>query len=281
MILITGATGKVGKELVSQLLKREKPIRVLSRDSRKFAHLDPRIERFVGDLDKPKTLGPAFEGVERVFLITFQTQQDIHVIEAAKRADIRQVVKLSTLEASKPHLKVGKWHREREDLIEASGLGWTFLRPGMFMTNTIEWWGETIKKRRAVYFPGGKGRVAPIDPRDVAAVATTVMTQPGHSSRIYELTGPELLTIDDMAQTIGRVLGENIVYVNVPLIAAKVQMMLSGLDRELVGALMEVANELHHDRGAQLTDTVEHITGRQARTFEAWCRENIKEFQDE
>jgi uncharacterized protein YbjT (DUF2867 family) len=112
----------------------------------------------------------------------------------------------------------------------------------------------------------------------VAAVAANALTQPGHSSKIYHLTGPELLTIGDMAQTIGRILGKNINYVNVPLFAARVQMLLSGMDRELVGALMEVASELRSDRGAQLTDTVEQISGRKACTFEAWCAEHIKAF---
>jgi len=279
MILIIGATGNVGKALVPQLLESGEPVRVLSRDARKLAHLDPRIKRCVGDLDKPETLEPAFEGVARIFLVTFQTQQDIHVVKAAQRADSQRIVKLSTMEASKPHLKVGKWHREREELIETSGLDWTFLRPGMFMTNSIEWWAETIKTRGAVYFPGGRGRVAPIDPRDVAAVAATALTQPGHSRRVYELTGPELLTIEDMAQIIGRVLGKTIKYVNVPLFLARVQMLLSGMDRELVGALMEVADELRSDRGAQQTDVVEQVTGRKARAFEAWCRQHAKAFQ--
>lgn len=280
MILITGATGNVGKELALQLWERGESLRVFTRDARKVEHLDPGIERCVGDLDKPETLEPAFEGVQRVFLATFQAQQDINAIEAARRAGIQQIVKLSSLEASKPHLKIGRWHREREEIIEASGLGWTFLRPGMFMTNTIEWWAETIKKQGAVYFPGGKGRVAPIDPRDVAVVAAVALTQPGHLGKIYELTGPELLSIDDMAQVIGRVLGRTIKYVNVPLFAARVQMLLSGMEGELVGALMEVANELRNDRGAQLTDTVELISGRRARTFEAWCRENSRAFQE-
>ena len=147
------------------------------------------------------------------------------------------------------------------------------------MTNAIEWWSETIKKQGAMYFPGGKGRVAPVDPRDVAAVTAVALTQSGHSNKIYELTGPELLTIGDMAQIIGRVLDKPIKYVNVPLFAARVQMLLSGMDRELVGALMQVADELRNDRGAQVTDTVIRVTGQQPRTFEAWCRENIKAFQ--
>lgn len=279
MILIIGATGNVGKILTLILLDRGVPIRVFTRDPRKVAHLDSHIEQSVGDLDKPETLRPAFEGVKRLYLTTFQTHQDIHAVEAAKRAGVEQIVKLSTLEASKPHLKVGRWHREREVIIEGSGIDWTFLRPGMFMTNTIEWWAETIKKQSTVYFPGGKGRVAPVDPCDVAAVAATVLTQNGHSGKIYELTGPELLTIGDMAQILGRVLGRPIKYVSVPLLAARVQMFLSGLDRELVGALIEVANELRTDRGAQINGTVEQVTGRKARSFEVWCRENAQAFQ--
>ena len=279
MILITGATGNVGKELVPQLLEAGNQLRVFVRDPQKVAHLDSCVERFVGDLNKPETLNAALEGVKRLFLLTFETQQDINVIAAAKRSGLQHIVKLSTLEASQPHLKVGRWHREREELIQASGLDWTFLRPGMFMSNAGEWWGETIKKQGAVFFPGGKGRAAPVDPRDVAAVAACALTQPGHAGKIYELTGPELLSIGDMAQIIGHVMGKPIKYVNVPLFAAKVQMLLSGMDRELVGALMELANELRHDRAAQITDTFEQVTGRPAHSFEAWCHQHIKAFQ--
>lgn len=279
MILIIGATGMVGKELTLNLIERGEPLRVFTRDARKVAHLDPRIERFEGDLDKIETLEPAVNGAKRIFLITFQKQQDMNVIESAKRAGIQQILKLSTLEASKPHLRVGRWHREREEMIESSGIGWTFLRPGMFMTNTIEWWAETIKKQGAVYFPGGKGRFAPVDPRDVAAVAAVALTEPGHLGKYYELTGPELLTIGDMADIISRVLAKPVKYVNVPLIAARLQMLLSGMDRELVRALVEVASELRSDRGAQITDTVEQISRYPAHTFEMWCQENIKAFQ--
>jgi (4-alkanoyl-5-oxo-2,5-dihydrofuran-3-yl)methyl phosphate reductase len=279
MILVIGATGKVGKELVPMLLERGMPVRVLLRDPRKAAHLDQRAERFVGDLDRPETLNAPTQGVSSVFLLTFETQQDQNLIAAAVRSGVQHIVKLSTLEASQPHLRIGRWHRERERLIDESGIGWTFLRPGMFMSNTIEWWAETVKKQAAVYFPGGKGRVAPVDPLDIARVAACVLSRPGHLGRVYELTGPELLSIGDMAQTIGRVIDKPVRYVNVPLLAAKVQMRLSGMNRELVGALIELAEELRNDRAAQLTHTVGQITGMPARSFEAWCREHKGAFQ--
>ncbi len=278
MILVTGATGNVGKELVRQLLEMKEAVRVFVRDERKVAYLGDRVEHAVGDLDKPETLQAAMQGVDRMYLMTYKTHQDINALAAAKQAGIKQVVKLSTLEASDAMIQVGKWHREREKIIEASGIDWTFLRPGMFMTNTIEWWAESIRHQNTVYFPGGKGKVAPVDPYDVAAVAAVALTQPGHAGRAYELTGPELLTMSEMVQIIAHVLGKPLKYTNIPALAAKVWMLKAGMDKVLVSALMEMLASLRKNKGAILTDTVEQVTGRSAHTFEAWCRDHIAAF---
>jgi len=280
MILITGATGNIGKELIPLLLEAGQPIRVFVRDERKVAYLDTCVERAAGDLNKPETLLPAVKDVERIFLVTYETQQDINVIEAAKRAGVQHIVKLSTLEATEHKIQVGKWHYEREELIRASGLDWTFLRPGMFMSNSIEWWAESIKSQNSVFFPGGKkGKVAPVDPRDVARVAAAALTQPGHHGQAYELTGSELFTISEMVQVISKVLGKPIQYVDIPPIAAKLFMLKTGMDKALVNALMEMLGSLRRNEGAIVTDNVERITGHPPRTFEAWCREHIKAFQ--
>ncbi len=280
MILVVGATGTVGRELVPQLLAEEERVRVLVRDKNKVAHLGDNVERAVGDLDKPETLRAAMQGVKGVFLVTMGTpQQDINAVEAAKQAGVQRIVKLSTLEARESLIQVGKWHREREQIIEASGIAWTFLRPGMFMSNVIEWWAGSIKQQGAVYFPGGKGRVAPVDPYDVAAVATVALTQPGHDGQAYDLTGPEVLAIGEMVQIIGRVLGKRLKYVSIPPLAAKLFMLKSGMDRALVNALMEMLSALRKNKAAFCTDTVERLTGRRARTFEAWCRDHIAAFQ--
>ncbi|HET9912936.1 MAG TPA: SDR family oxidoreductase [Anaerolineales bacterium] len=280
MILVTGATGNIGKELIPLLLQTGQLVRVLTRDEHKVAHLDARVERAVGDLDKPETLRMAVKGVERLFLVTFETQQDINMIETAKRAGVRQIVKLSTLEAAEHKIKVGKWHYEREELIRASGLDWTFLRPGMFMSNSIEWWAESIKVQGSVFFPGGKkGKVAPVDPRDVAQVAALALTQPGHNGQAYTLTGSELFTIGEMVQVIARVLGKPVQYVDIPPIAAKLFMLKTGMDKTLVNALMEMLASLRRNEGAIVTDTVRQVTGQPPRTFETWCREHIEAFK--
>jgi uncharacterized protein YbjT (DUF2867 family) len=280
MILITGATGNIGRELISILLEHGQSIRALVRDERKVAHLDPCVERALGDLDKPETLVPAVQGVERIFLVTFETRQDLNVIEAAKKVGVKHIVKLSTLEATKHKIQVGKWHYEREELIRASGLDWTFLRPGMFMSNSIEWWAESIKGQNSVFFPGGKkGKVAPVHPRDVAWVAAVALTEQGHSKQAYALTGSELFTIGEMVQVISKVLGKPIQYVDIPPIAAKLFMLKTGMDKTLVNALMEMLRSLRRNEGAVVMDTVQRVTGHPPRTFEAWCREHIKAFQ--
>ena len=280
MILITGATGHIGNELIPFLLESGQSIRVLVRDDKKVAHLDPCFERVVGDWNKLETLASAMVGVARVFLVTFETQQDISVIEAAKRAGVQHIVKLSTLEATEHKINVGRWHYEREELIRASGLDWTFIRPGMFMSNSIDWWSDSIKNQGSVFFPGGqKGKVAPVDPRDVAKVSALASTQPGHNGQAYELTGSQLFTIGGMVQVISGVLGKPIQYVDIPPIAAKLFMLKSGMDKTLVNALMEMLGSLRRNEGAIVTDIVQQLTGYPPRTFEAWCREHIEAFR--
>ena len=281
MILITGATGHIGKELIPLLLETNQSLRVLVRDEKKVTYLDSRIERAIGDLNNPASLLAAMESVKKVFLVTLETQQDINVVEAAKRAEVQQIVKLSTLEATEHKINVGRWHREREELIRTSDLDWTFLRPGMFMSNSIEWWADSIKGQGSVFFPGGKkGKVAPVDPRDVAAAAAVALTQPGHSGQAYELTGSELFTIGEMVQVISHVLGKPIQYIDIPPIAAKLFMLKSGMDKVLVNALMEMLASLRKNEGAIVTDTVQRVTGNPPRTFEAWCCEHLQAFQE-
>ncbi len=281
MILITGSTGHVGKELIPFLLEAGQSVRVFVRDEKKVAYLDPCIERAIGDLNNPNSLLSAMCDVKKVFLVTFETRQDINVIETAKRAGIRHIVKLSTLEATEHKIKVGKWHYEREELICASGLDWTFLRPGMFMSNSLEWWSDSIKGQGNVFFPGGKkGKVAPVDPRDVAKVAALALTQSGHSKQAYELTGSQLFTISEMVQVISRVLEKPIQYVDIPPIAAKLFMLKSGMDKTLVNTLMEMLASLRKNEGAIVTDTVQRVTGHAPRNFEAWCREHMQAFQE-
>ncbi len=278
MILISGATGHVGKHLVKQLVDKGEAVRVLVRDPSRVAIFPNQVERVTGDLDRPETLPAALRGIEQLYFVTPDTQQVMRLIEAARQAGVQHVVKQSTIEADRS-LGPGKWHREQEERIKAAGFSWTFLRPTMMMDNTIEWWAETIKSQNAVYFPGGKGRVAPVDPRDIAAVAAAVLTCPEHQGQVYELTGPESLTIAEMVQTLSRVLGKPIRYTNVPVFLAALGMRRFGLPGSVVKGLMETLGALRRNEYAYVTDVVERVGGVKPHRFEAWCQENIRSFR--
>lgn len=278
MILVTGASGNVGKELVPQLLERGSSVRVLTRDARRVARWRGSVECAVGDLGDPASLHGVFDGVEAMFLVTMHngTRHDEIALSRARSSGVRHVVKLSTLEADDTSLRVGRWHAAKEQVVRASGLTWTILRPGMFMSTALQW-ADSVRTHATAYFPGGRGRVAPIDPRDVAAAAAVALTDRAHEGRTYGLTGAQLLRIADMVDILARVLGRPLSYVDVPVLAAKLFLCRQfGLQTGL--ALAELASALKKGKGARVADTLEELTGRPPRSFEAWCRDHADAF---
>jgi uncharacterized protein YbjT (DUF2867 family) len=276
MILVTGATGTIGREIVSQLRDAEVPVRALVHDPKKASRLGAGVDIAVGDLDAPETLQSAMDGVQAVYAIAFFTPQVQHVVDAAKRAGVTLIVRQSTIEAgATPPFGPGTWHREQEQVVEQSGLAWVHLRPTMMMSNTPQWWAWTIQQQRTVSFPGGDGRVSPVDPSDVAAVARVVLTSDAHHGHAYDITGPESLTIGDMVATLSRVLGgPPIQYVDIPESVAADHMKKAGASDALAAAMVETLGAIRNGRFAHVADTVERLTGRRGRTFEEWCRAN-------
>ncbi|MBO0869104.1 MAG: NAD(P)H-binding protein [Micromonosporaceae bacterium] len=278
MILVTGATGTVGRELVQQLASTGCPVRALVRDPAKLGDLADRVQVHIGDLDDPATLRPAMAGVARVFLLTSATRQDAAVLAAAKAAGATHIVKLSTQEAGwVPVEGHGHWHREREQLIQASGLAWTFLRPTMFMDTALQW-AATVRAQQTIYFPVGDARLAPVDPADVAAVAAAALTGTGHAGNGYELTGGQLLSGEELASTLGEVLGQPIRYVDVPESAMGEQMHRAGLPGYVVDGLLETFRLVRAGRFGYTTQLVEQVTGRPPGTFRRWCERHRAAF---
>ncbi len=281
MILVTGATGNVGRELVEQLVAAGEKVRVMVRDERKVENLKNRAEIAVGDFDKPETLTGAMRGIERMFVLSFGpgNEQIVNAVAAAKRAGVRHVAYLSSMGAARePAPQMGVWHKEKEQLIEDSGLEWTFLRPGMFMSNALQW-AETIKSQAAVYLPTGEGKVAPIDPRDIAAVAATALTTNGHEEKIYELTGAELMTARQQTEILAAVLNKPIRYIDITPEAVAEKMKTDGLPQFLAEGIREVMEGVRSGGAAVVTQNVEQVTGRAPGTFEDWCRRHQEAFQ--
>jgi uncharacterized protein YbjT (DUF2867 family) len=281
MLLVTGATGHVGRELARELDERGAAFRVLVRDPARAAGLPERAERVVGDLDTPATLATAMDGVERLFLLVpgIGIEHTEHAVAAARAAGVRHIVYLSSYAViGDPVPAMGRWHREREELIRASGIAATFLRPGGFMTNAFDWL-PTLRAGGYVLDPVGPGRAAPIDPADIAAVAAVTLTEDGHEGEQYLLTGGETFTVAEQVQILAKATGREIEVRAVATPAEAVRFRYPhGAPQVLADALIEGLTLMRADTVGVRTDTVRRLLGRAPRTFADWCAANAAAF---
>jgi (4-alkanoyl-5-oxo-2,5-dihydrofuran-3-yl)methyl phosphate reductase len=272
MILVTGATGNIGTELVPLLLAKGQGVRVVTRDAARIAQLDPRIDKVIGDLTDRETVRRAVTGVERVFMVSLirdpSGAADRMLIEEAKSAGAKHIVKISAMRGGDG--QVGPMHRDRETAVRESGLAWTFVRPGVFMANTLGW-APTIKAQGQVFSATGNGKVAPISPYDIAAVAAEALTALGHDGKSYEITGPELLSAPDQVAILSRVLGRPIACIDITIEAAADRMKKMGAPASLVDGLSEFWRTIKAGTAAVQTQDVERVLGRPAQNYEAWC----------
>jgi uncharacterized protein YbjT (DUF2867 family) len=272
MILITGATGTVGSEVLASLLPEQAgPIRALTRNP--DAAFPDGVEKVVGDLGG-SDLAPLLRGVEAMFLLNdglHIADHDSRLAAAGASVGVRGVVKLSVLSvghgATDP---ITTWHRAGEQAIRDSGLGWTFLRPTAFMSNTLNW-APTVATHYVVHAPFAAGRTAVVDPADIGAVAAACLTQPGHDQQIYELTGPEPLTPPDQVAILGRVLGRALSYVEADPADVLKQMMSYGMPDELAHAVLELLRSSQEPFNSAPTPDIATVIGRPARSFADWA----------
>jgi uncharacterized protein YbjT (DUF2867 family) len=282
MILVTGATGNVGGAVLDLLLDEGHPVRALVRDPGKQAAIDGRAEVVLGDLARPETLPAAFAGVERVFLVC--ARGDLAALAgnaaaAAREAGARHVVMLSSMAVDgEVETPIGRWHRDAEAKIQASGLAWTMLRPGGFATNTLRW-AATIKARGVVFDGTGAGKTAPIDPLDIAAVAAEALTTTGHEGQAYTLTGPEALSAAEQVELIGAAIGRRLTLVDLPPDAAREALAADGLPPPMIEALLAAWSLIRAGHGAQVTTTVERLLGRSPHSFAGWVERHAQAFR--
>jgi (4-alkanoyl-5-oxo-2,5-dihydrofuran-3-yl)methyl phosphate reductase len=281
MIVVTGATGTVGSEVVKLLVAAGEKVRAITRDPSK-ARFDSKVEVVAGDLGKPETLEKAMAGADRVFALSGGPELGIHdlnVATAAKKAGARHAVKLSVLGAGGPaRNQITEWHEAGEKAIRESGLAWTFVRPGGFMSNSLNWVGS-VKGMGKVFAPYGDGKTSPIHPRDIAAVAVKALTSSGHEGKSYPLTGGEALSTAEQVRLLSEAVGKPIQYVATSDDAARDGMLKAGLPPALVDSLIVFAGIVRSGRAAEVLPTVEQVLGRKPLTFAEWAKENAAAFR--
>jgi uncharacterized protein YbjT (DUF2867 family) len=277
MIVVTGATGRVGTELVCQLLERGENVRAFVRSPSKAAKLPTTTDVVVGDLEDLSSLLNACQGADSLFLLAPGIEHEMArtALLAARETGIKRIVYLSSYAvAIAPLPSMGRWHHEREQLIRASGIAATFLRPVGFTTNTFDWM-QTLRESGYVLDPTGPGRAALIDPADIAAVATAALTEDGHAGKAYTLTGREALTVAEQVAIISAVIGREIAVRDVASPEEAVRFRYpNGAPPSLAAALIEGLRSMRSDTTGLLTTTVQDLTGRPPRSFRQWCEAN-------
>jgi len=281
MILVTGATGTVGREVVAQLLAAGQNVRAMTRHPMK-AKLDLRVEVVRGNFENPASLAEALRGVHRVFSLAVGPQTGTHernLAQAAKAADVRHVVKLSAMGGDgETKNDIRKWHDEGEKAFREAGIPLTVLYPGAFMSNALHW-RETIRAAGKVFSNYGDGKLPPVHPRDIAAVVVRALTTPSHEGKCYAITGPEALSVSEQVKILANAIGKPIEYIPVPDEVIRAGMEKAGLPSPLINALLPFAAFIRSGKAAQVFPTVQEVTGRQAFTFSDWARENAAAFR--
>ncbi|GAA5111203.1 NAD(P)H-binding protein [Pseudonocardia adelaidensis] len=273
MIVVTGATGNVGRPLVQALVDAGEKVTAVSR---RPSHVPDGVEAVAGDLLRPHTLAQAVSGAQALFLLT---SADVHgaaadldaVLEVARDGGVRRVVLLSSIGVAS-----GRHPSGLEDSVTASGLEWTLLRPGAFATNDLAW-AEPVRTARTVPTPFPDVAVPVVDPADIADVAAAVLLGEGHAGRTYEITGPSPVSPRERVAAIGAALGEQVRLVEQTRAEAKAQ-MLGFMPEPVVEATLGALGE-PTPAEQRVSPDVERVLGRAARAYAEWAGRNVAAFR--
>jgi uncharacterized protein YbjT (DUF2867 family) len=281
-VLVTGATGTIGRDVARQLSGKGVSVRAGVRDQAKARkQFGADIALVPLDFENEKTFSEALEGVEKVFLLPPLLPNQLEVmnafVDAAKRTGVRHIVKLSAIGIDDETQPMAiKGHAANEQHIRESGLEFTFLRPNSFMQNFITYFPP---RNGAIYLPWGNGTASFVDTRDVASVAAKALTSDGHGGRIYALTGPATLGIAEVALILSEVTGREFKYIDVPEAAARDGMLQAGVPQWQVELVLELHAVNKQNRWSAVTSDIETITGTPPTDFAQFARDHADKFR--
>jgi uncharacterized protein YbjT (DUF2867 family) len=276
MLLVTGATGNVGAEVVRALIAADEQVRALTRTDSSSA-LPPGVEAVAGDLNRPDSLSAALAGVRGVFLLPGYEDMG-GVLAEVRRAGVERVVLLSgsSAESGDTTNAVTAYMLRSETAVKASGVPWTILRSFGFMSNALRW-VDQLREGNVVREPFADVRVAVIDPHDIAAVAASALRGAGHEGRTYLLSGPEALLPADRVRILGAALQRELRFEALSNADARAQMSAQ-MPTEYVDAFFDFYVDGALDE-SQVQPTVEDVVGRKPRSFEQWAAAHADAFR--
>src|SRR5829696_7356416 len=285
--LVTGATGNVGSRVIQDLTKRGEDVRAFVRDVQRATEvlgdaLGEGVDLAPGDFGDPESIRAALEGADSLFLACSnqprQVEYETRVIDVAKAAGVRRIVKLSALgaEIGSP-VAFWDWHARIEAHLRASDVPFVILRPTFSMANLLAS-AEAVQYTGKLFAPAGDTGIAMIHPQDVAAVASVALVEGGHEAKTYTLTGPEAITFGQVAGYLWGAVGREIEYLNVPDEAALHSMVEQGLPEFVAGQIVTVFGFLRGGAQERTTDMVRTVTGRDPGGFAEFASEHARFF---
>lgn len=287
-ILITGATGTVGSEVVKQLSAKGENIIVKaaarSATDNTFENLN-RVQVVQLDYDKPDSLAVALKGVDKLFLLTpFQSNMvDLtsNLVSEAKKAEVKYIAKQSVMGAdAEPGITPGRLHRQAEKIIEESGIPFTFLRPNFFMQNFVNYYSNLIRSQGAFYIPAGDAKVSFVDVRDIAAVAVkSLINDNQQKGSAYNITGGEALSYGQAAEILSKAVGKKINYVNVTAQDARKGMKDMSMDEWTIKSMIELFEITRAGYVSEISPIVEQVTGNKPITFSQFANDYAGSFK--
>lgn len=280
MIVVTGATGNVGRHVVAGLAEAGHAVRVVVRDPAGTDVGNGGVAVARGDLDQPESLASAFASGSKLFLLAPGPDvpaQDAAAIRAAMGASIGHIVMLSSLGAELGGIAGGGPHLPGEQRLKDSGADWTLLHPSEFMNNAL-WLRQTIAESGSIFLPAGTGKIGFIDPADIGAAAARVLATGGHHGKTYRLTGPEALGLADVAARIGEAIARPVRYVDIPEDAYRQALAGLGLPPAMIESQVTYYAAVRAGRVDIVTDDVQRLTGRPATSYADWAKEHAAAF---
>jgi uncharacterized protein YbjT (DUF2867 family) len=280
-IVITGATGTVGQEVVRALLALKEDVRIVARDPSKVSELQKLGAEVVpGDLNDRGSLEKAFEGAERLFLLTGFIENCVpqvkNAVEAAKAAGVRFILRMSAPGADPTsQFSLSRHHGESENLIKESGVSWAILQPNFFMDNLLTYSADSLKQAGAFYGAANEGRSSYVSSRDIGESAAAILRDPEkHAGKTFNLTGGEAVSEADVAKIASEVVGREIKYVNISPDDLRKGALGSGAPEWMADALVGLEFIKSNSWAAPTTTTVEELTGHPPETYRAFFERN-------
>jgi uncharacterized protein YbjT (DUF2867 family) len=274
MIVVTGATGKIGSALLADLLAHDVgAVRGVSRGATSFP---AGVEAVSADLTRETDLRPALTGARSLFLLQGMAPE-APILEAARRAGVEHVVLVSSITVqTHPHLPAAAVNRGVEELLKASDMAWTILRPTQFASNTLLW-ASSVRDHGEVRAPYPDIGLPAIHPADIAAVALAALLDPVHRGKIYPLTGPWRVTPRQQAAAIATAVERELSFVELTREQAH-QELTPFFGAETAHAVLDLMGGDTNDELLAVRDTVTEVTGRPATPFAQWAKENAAAF---